>query len=123
MLPEAVAFDPNIALVRAMESTLADERRSNPEISEPPPPPAILDELMRLATELRALEGTGANVDRFIISRDQATAVVRARDVPTADALRAALTSSEGGVRWNGRISGAPPNVVLTLTGEWRDAP
>lgn len=110
-----------------LQSQLAELEKANPRVVEPPPPRPVLDELVRVAQQIKAAEGSGVEVDRVKIGvsgvvNSGPEVSMRAKDIATAERIRAQITSTSGQINWTGRFDGVPPNVNLRLLGEWKPA-
>ncbi len=107
--------------VRRLRTTLAEALEARRQIEEPPPPEPILEELQRLGDTLRQMEELGGTIEMISISDELQGGRITLRFTGfEAEQVQRDIEGLDGPMRWQGQISGQPPNVTLTLTGVWR---
>jgi len=117
--------DPNAANapnpVRELRTTLATEMDRKPKIEEPPPPEPILEELERLAAAIAKMESLGGTIQTINLTDSlQGGNIILRFSGFEAEQIQRDVEALDGAIRWQGQISGQPPNVRLVLTGIWR---
>ncbi len=115
----ALARDPRPE--RALQSRLIRIRQQNPDLVAPPSPKPLLDEFVRLATQIQKLQETDGAITRFQISSDSGFALLNLKAFEPAEEIRSNLEQDTGSLQWRGRIEGSTPNLTLRLSGDWID--